>query len=85
MKPLTTDQVEQFNEQGYVVVENVLDDGTVDTLRAALDELETRPEDDESVSRGGATSSPSMDCHYNRDPCLGSCNSDPYWRSLSNW
>lgn len=53
MKPLTPDQVEQFNEQGYVVVENVLDDGTVDTLRAALDELETRPEDDESVSRGG--------------------------------
>ncbi len=53
MPGLTPAQLQRFHEDGYVVVDNVLDDAAVDTLRAALDELEARDIDDASVIRGG--------------------------------
>lgn len=53
MPDLTPEQLQQFNDEGWVVVDDVLDAAALDILRGALDELEARDEDDESVSRGG--------------------------------
>lgn len=53
MTELTQQQLQQFFEQGWVVVDDVLDAAALSTLRDALDELEARPEDDECISRGG--------------------------------
>lgn len=53
MPELTPEQLAQFHDEGYVVVDNVLDEGALDTLRATLDHLEARDTDHESISRGG--------------------------------
>ena len=50
---MTPDQLAQFHEEGYVVVDDVLDAGALDTLCATLDELEARDTDHESIERGG--------------------------------
>lgn len=50
---ITPAQLEQFTGEGYVVIDNVLDNAALGILRASLDELEARDNDDESIVRGG--------------------------------